>query len=48
VVYRNGVEIRRARLSVTGDAPLINHALVLTEGPSSVPDPYVPEPAKNR
>src|SRR5271155_3314292 len=46
VVYRNGVEIGRARLTVTGDAPLINHALVLTEGASSVPDPYVPDPSK--
>ncbi len=48
VVYRNGIEIGRARLTVTGDAPLVNHALVLTEGPSSVPDPYVPDPAKFR
>jgi hypothetical protein len=48
VVYRNGVEIGRARLIVTGDAPLVNHALVLTEGPSSVPDPYVPDPTKFR
>ena len=23
-----------------------NHALVLTDGPSSVPDPYVPDPTK--
>jgi hypothetical protein len=48
VVYRNGTEIGRARLAVTGDAPLINHALVLTEGPSTVPDPYVPDPTKFR
>jgi L,D-transpeptidase catalytic domain len=48
VVYRNGVEIGRARLSVTGDEPLLDHALVLTEGPSSVPDPYVPDPMKFR
>ena len=48
VVYRNGIEIGRARLIVTGDAPLVNHALVLTEGPSSVPDPYVPDPTKFR
>jgi len=47
-VYRNGIEIGRARLTVTGDAPLVNHALVLTEGPSSVPDPYVPDPTKFR
>ena len=28
VVYRNGIEIGRARLTVTGDTPLVNHALV--------------------
>jgi hypothetical protein len=48
IVYRNGIEIGRARLTVTGDAPLVNHALVLTEGPSDVPDPYVPDPTKFR
>src|ERR1700677_1653145 len=46
VVYRNGVEIGRARLTVTGDAPLVDHALVLSNAPSIVPDPYVPDPAK--
>ena len=46
VVYRNGVEIGRARLTVLGDAPLVDHALVLTAGPSTVPDPYVPDPSK--
>jgi L,D-transpeptidase-like protein len=46
IVYRNGIEIGRARLTVTGDAPLVNHALVLTDSPSSVPDPYVPDPTK--
>jgi len=46
VVYRNGIEIGRARLTVTGDAPLVNHALVLTERPSDVPDPFVPDPTK--
>ena len=46
VVYRNGIEIGRARVIVTGDAPLVNHALVLSEGPSSVPNPYVPDPRK--
>jgi hypothetical protein len=46
VVYRNGVEIGRAPLTVTGDAPLVNHALVLSNSPSSVPDPYVPDPTK--
>jgi hypothetical protein len=29
-----------------GDTPLANHALVLTGGPSTVPDPYVPDPNK--
>ena len=46
VVYRNGIEIGRARLTVTGDGPLADHALVLTDGPSTVPDPYVPDPSK--
>jgi L,D-transpeptidase catalytic domain len=46
IVYRNGIEIGRARLTVTGDAPLVNHALILSESPSSVPDPYVPDPTK--
>lgn len=48
VVYRNGVEIGRSRLTVTGTAPLVDHALVLTEGPSSLPNPYVPDPTKFR
>jgi hypothetical protein len=42
VVYRNGIEFGRARLTVVGDAPLIDHALVLAEDPSSLPDAYVP------
>jgi hypothetical protein len=46
VVYRNGIEIGRARLSISGDAPFPNHALVLTDTPSAVADPYVPDPAK--
>jgi hypothetical protein len=46
VVYRNGIEIGRARVAVTGDAPLASHALVLSEAPSSVPDPYVPDPKR--
>jgi hypothetical protein len=48
VVYRNGIEIGRAQLTITGDTPLTDHALVLTEGPSSVPNPYVPDPTKFR
>ena len=46
VVYRNGIEIGRARLTVTGDTPLVNHALVLSEGPSSIPNPYDPDPTR--
>ena len=46
VVYRNGIEIGRARLTITGDIPLVNHALVLSGNPSIVPDPYVPDPTK--
>jgi hypothetical protein len=46
VVYRNGIEIGRARLTVRGDTLLVNHALVLSEDASSVPDPYVPDPNK--
>jgi L,D-transpeptidase-like protein len=46
VVYRNGIEIGRARLTVTGDGPLMDHALVLTDAPSTVADPYVPDPSK--
>ena len=48
VVYRNGIEIGRARLSVSGAAPLASHALVLTDGPSSMTDPYVPDSSKYR
>jgi L,D-transpeptidase catalytic domain len=48
VVYRNGIEIGRALLTVSGDGPLVNHALILSEGASTVPDPYVPDPTKYR
>jgi hypothetical protein len=48
VVYRNGVEIGRARISFTGTAPITSHALVLTEGASSSADPYVPDAARYR
>ena len=46
VVYRNGIEIGRARLVVLGTEPLTSRALVLVEGPSSVPDPYLPDPTR--
>jgi L,D-transpeptidase-like protein len=48
VVYRNGIEIGRARVTISGDTPLVNHVLVLAEGPSTVPDPYVPDATKYR
>jgi hypothetical protein len=46
VVYRNGIEIGAAKIVVTGDQPFATHALVLAEGPSSFPDPYVPDASK--
>jgi hypothetical protein len=46
IVYRNGIEIGRATISVTGDQPFSTHALVLAAGPSDFPDPYVPDPSK--
>jgi hypothetical protein len=46
VVYRNGIEIGHAGLTVTGDQPFSTHALVLAEGPSDIPDPYVPDQSK--
>jgi hypothetical protein len=48
VVYRNGIEIGRARMTISSDQPIPSHALVLTEGPSSTPDPYVPDSTKYR
>lgn len=48
IVYRNGIEIGRARLVITGDEPITDHALVLTAGASIGPDPYVPDPTKLR
>jgi hypothetical protein len=48
VVYRNGIEIGRARLTVAGDQPLTPRALVLAEGSSVAPDPYVPDSTKFR
>ncbi len=48
VVYRNGIEIGRSRLVVSGVTPLMNHVLVLAEGPSSAPNPYVPDATKYR
>jgi hypothetical protein len=48
VVYRNGIEIGRARLTVVGNEPLAAHVLILADGPSGIPDPFVPNPAKFR
>jgi hypothetical protein len=48
VVYRNGIEIGRARISISGDQPLSTHALVLATGPSPFADLYVPDPTKYR
>jgi hypothetical protein len=48
VVYRNGIEIGRARLTVNSDQPLRSHTLVLAEGPSTTANPYVPDPTKYR
>jgi hypothetical protein len=46
VVYRNGIEIGRAKIVVTGEQPFATHALVLAAGPSDIPDPYVPDATK--
>jgi L,D-transpeptidase catalytic domain len=46
VVYRNGIEIGRAKITVTGEQPFATHALVLAAGPSSFADPYVPDAGK--
>jgi hypothetical protein len=46
VVYRNGIEIGRARLTFVGDEPLAAHALVLAQGASTSPNPYLPDAAK--
>ncbi|HTT40268.1 MAG TPA: L,D-transpeptidase [Burkholderiales bacterium] len=48
VVYRNGIEIGRARLEVKSDEPFRSHTLILTDSPSTMPDPYVPDPTKYR
>jgi hypothetical protein len=48
VVYRNGIEIGRSRLSVRGTAPFTTHVLILATGASRVPDPYDPDSSKYR
>jgi len=47
-VFRNGIEIGRARISISGDQPFATHALVLAAGASPIPDPYVPDATKFR
>ncbi|HEY6642021.1 L,D-transpeptidase [Povalibacter sp.] len=44
VVYRNGIEIGRARAIFTGSEPVGTHALILASGPAQVAL-YVPDPA---
>jgi L,D-transpeptidase catalytic domain len=48
VVYRNGIEIGRSPLTVVGDGPIDTHALVLVQGASVGPDPYVPDATRFR
>ncbi len=48
VVYRNGIEIGRSPITVVGDGPVDTHAVVLVEGPSTGPDPYVPDATRFR
>ena len=48
VVYRNGIGIGRARMTISSDEPITSRALKLTEGPSSTLDPYVPDATKYR
>jgi L,D-transpeptidase catalytic domain len=48
VVYRNGIEIGRARFEVLGDEPFSAHALVLAEAPAGTSDPAVADTAKYR
>jgi L,D-transpeptidase catalytic domain len=48
VVYRNGVEIGRAKINIAGDQPFTTHALVLAAGGSDIVEPYVPDPHKFR
>jgi hypothetical protein len=48
LVYRAGVEIGRASLTVTGDEPIGTHALVLTEGAAMTANRFVPDAHKER
>ncbi len=48
IVYRNGVEIGRARLRVRDGPPFGTHVLILAEGASHTADSYVPDATKYR
>jgi L,D-transpeptidase catalytic domain len=48
VVYRNGIEIGRARLAIVGNEPFIAHALVLAEAPGGASDTHAADTAKYR
>ena len=46
VVYRGGVEIGRARVTIRGDDPLGTHALMLVRGPAAASEQFVPDREK--
>lgn len=46
IVYRNGVEIGRARVIFRGSGPIGAHALILVEGPAMVSDRFLPDPKR--
>ncbi len=48
VVYRNGVEIGRARVIFKGSEPVGTHALMLASGPAQTVTQYVPDPGAER
>lgn len=48
VVYRNGVEIGRARVVFRGTEPIGTHVLALAEGPAQSTTKFVPDPKRLR
>jgi len=46
IVYRNGIEIGRARVIFRGSEPIGTRALILAEGPAVVSPQYLPDPAR--
>jgi hypothetical protein len=48
VVYRDGVEIGRARVQFAGDGPVGTHVLTLAEGPATATARFVPDPSRLR